>query len=55
MLIGSDASEYLVKRFKEQCEAKNQTIIGVETGTLEQLNELVDLVSKKDVSILILP
>lgn len=45
VLIGSEASDFLIRKFKRQCEDNKQTIVGVSPGTYEQLQELVDVVA----------
>ncbi|CAG0898440.1 unnamed protein product [Darwinula stevensoni] len=49
VFIGSDASDFLIKKFQRQCEDSRQKIEAVEMGTYEQLQQLVNLVANKEI------
>jgi D-arabinose 1-dehydrogenase-like Zn-dependent alcohol dehydrogenase len=51
VMIGSESSEILMRKYKHHCEKNNQTIKSVHVGTFDQLKELVNLVVLGEVNI----
>jgi hypothetical protein len=49
-MIGSESSDFLIRKFKRQCEENEQTIKNVPIGSFEQLKNLVSLVVRNEVS-----
>lgn len=51
IFISDEVSEKLLPKFGKRAEERGQTIEAVPTGTIEQLHQLVQLVSSNEVSL----